>query len=114
MYQGTLSPTTTQEDWKLIVEIDDEDAGEPLDLMDATVVFEVRDPKSRGIVLSATTSNGKILIVDTGVFQILFARPEMQALAAQIYEVGCILTINGETKQYIIGTVPILDGVVTQ
>jgi|GEM_PF-3300275 len=114
MYQGTLSPTAMQEDWKLIVEIDDEDTGEALDLTGATIVFEVRDPKSRGIVLSATSSNGKISIIDTGVFQVLFARSEMQGVAAQNYDVGCILTINGETKQYIIGTVPVLDGVVTQ
>jgi hypothetical protein len=114
MFQGTLSPVATQEDWKLIVEIDDEDTGEPLDLTGATIVFEARDPKSRGIILSATTGNGKISILDTGVFQVLFARFEMQGLAAQNYEVGCVLTINGETKQYIIGTVPILDGVVTQ
>ena len=114
MFQGTLTPVSNQEDWKLIVEVDDEDSGEPLDLTDASVVFEARDPRSRGIVLSATSSNGKISIVDTGVFQVMFVRPEMQALTAQIYEVGCILTINGETRQYIIGTVPVLDGVVTQ
>ena len=114
MYQGTLSPTTTQEDWKLIVEIDDEDTGEALDLTGATIVFEVRDPKSRGIVLSATSNNGKILMLDTGIFRVLFVRSEMLGLAAQNYEVGCVLTINGETKQYIIGTVPVLDGVVTQ
>jgi len=114
MYQGTLSPTTTQEDWKLIVEIDDEDTGEALDLTGATIVFEVRDPKSRGIVLSATSNNGKILILDTSIFQVLFVRSEMLGLVAQNYEVGCVLTVNGETKQYIIGSVPVLDGVVTQ
>src|SRR5437016_4959164 len=109
MYQGTLSPVANQEDWKLIVAIDDEDSGEPLALAGAAIVFEVRDPKSRAIVLSATTANGKVSILDVGVFQVLFARAEMQALAAQNYDAGCVLTINGEAKQYLIGTVPVLD-----
>ena len=114
MFQGALSPIANQEDWKLIVEIDDEATGEPIDLTGATIAFEVRDPRSRGIVLSASTGNGKISILDVGVFQVLFIRGEMQGLAAQNYEVGCVLTINGEARQYLIGTVPVLDGVVTQ
>ena len=114
MYQGALSPVSNREDWTLVVEADDADTGEPLALAGAAIVLEVRDPRTRAIVLSATSANGKISVVDTGVFQVAFARAELQSLSAQNYDLGCILTLNGETKQFIIGTVPVLDGVVAQ
>lgn len=114
MYVGNLSPVSNQEDWKIILEIDDDDTGLPIDLTGATIVFEVRDPRNRNIILSGATGNGIVTILDIGVFQVLFVRTSMNALPAQNYDLGCILTINGETRQYIVGTVPVLDGVVTQ
>jgi hypothetical protein len=79
----------------------------------ASITFEVRDG-SNCTVLSATTSNGKISIVDTGVFEVDFTRAEMQQLSAGTYDVGCVVTINGKTSQFLVGTLPVLDGVVSQ
>jgi hypothetical protein len=114
MFEGTLAPVSNQEDWKLTVEIVDDDTGEDIDLTGASIVFEVRDPRNRATVLSATTNNSKVTLLDDGTFQVFFARAEMQMLRAQTYEVGCIVSVNGETKQFILSTIPILDGVVTQ
>lgn len=113
MYSGALLPVSNQEDWTYRDETTDEDTGEPVDLTGAVIVFEVRDSSTNCTVLSATTSNGKISIVDVGVFEVNFARSEMQQLSAGAYDVGCVITINGKTAQLLVATVPVLDGVVT-
>jgi hypothetical protein len=113
MYVGSLQAASTRQSWTQTFEVEDEDTGDDLDLAGASIVFEIRDPRSLLTVLSATTTNGKITIVDTGVFQVTFAASDMQSLRPQTYDVGCTVTANGATLQYIIGTIPILDGIVS-
>jgi hypothetical protein len=113
MYVGSLQPASNQADYELTVEAVDDDTGEDIDLAGASIVFELRDRDSGQTRLSATTGNGKVSILDTGVFRASFARPDMQGLRANLYDVGCILTVNGATRQFIIGTLPVLDGVVS-
>lgn len=93
-------------------ELLDDDTDEAIDLTGATIVFEVADIGS--VELSATTANTKVSIVDTGVFQVDFTATEMRALCAKTYQLGCIVS-NGdsEPQQLIIGTLPILDGIVS-
>jgi hypothetical protein len=38
----------------------------------------------------------------------------MQGLNVGQYDIGAVVTLNGETRQVILGTLPVLDGVVTQ
>lgn len=113
MYSGPLLPVSNQANWTYRDEATDEETGDPVDLTGASITFEVRD-SSNCIVLSASTSNGKITIVDTGVFEVAFTRAEMQQVEAGTYDVGCVITINGATPQFLIGTLPVLDGVVSQ
>ena len=94
-------------------ELEDSDTGSPIDLAGSSIVVEARD-EYRCVVLSATTGNGKITIIDTGVFRINVPPAETQALRSGSYEVGATITINGESRQLIIGTIPVMDGVVTQ
>jgi hypothetical protein len=111
---GALDPISNKTGWIADYELDDADTGAALDLAGASIVMEVRDPATGCIVLSATTGNGKITIVDAGVFRVNVPAGETQGLRAGTYEVGAALTINGESRQLIIGTLPVLDGVVTQ
>jgi hypothetical protein len=114
MLTGTLAPVSNQENWDIIDSVLDADTGAAVDLTGAVIVFEVRSEDTGQTVLSATTGNGKITIIDTGVYQVSFTRADMQALCKGYYDVGCVITLNGKTQQFIAGTLPVLDGIVTQ
>ena len=111
---GTLAPISNRTGWLADFEIDDADVGGPVDITGASIVVEVRDLDTGWIALSATTGNGKITILDTGVFRVNDPLGETQQVRAGTYEVGATITLNGESRQLIIGTLPILDGVVSQ
>jgi hypothetical protein len=113
MFVGTLDPASTRADWESIISLIDSDTDEPLDIAGASLLLELRERASGAIVLTASTANGRISIVDTGTFRISLPVSEMRALRADTYEVGGICTLNGTTRQFIIGLLPILDGVVT-
>lgn len=114
MYIGTLPPVSNKAGWSFVREVVDDDTDEPIDLSDATIVFEVRNACGT-IKLSATTSNAAITILDTGVFQAAFTADQMKTLCAETYDVGCTVQ-NGtaEPQQFIIGKLPVLDGIVSQ
>lgn len=114
MYQGTLPPASNRAGLELIYEVVDDDTDEPIDLSAAAITFEVRDQKGGTSLLVASISNGKVTIIDTGTFQVSFAAGEMKLLCADTYDVGCTIQ-NGsaEPQQFIIGTLPVLAGVVT-
>lgn len=111
---GALDPFSTKAGWKTIIEVADTDTGDDINLTGARIVCEVRDRKSGAIVLSGSTDNGKITIIDIGFFQINFPTTDTVNLAASTYDVGVKLTTaGGDDVQLIIGSIPILDGVVT-
>lgn len=113
MYVTSLPPISNRSDWIQPFEIDDADTDDPIDLSTANIILEVRDQD--GItVLSGTTGNGKILIIDTGVFQATFLRTEMTGLSAGLYDIGCTIGLQDSVYQLLIGELPIIDGVVSK
>lgn len=115
MYQGIFPPRSNKAGWSLVVEVLDDDTGEDVDLTAAIVVFELRDPRYRTTALSATTANGRVTIGAIGFFTVTFTALNMKTLCAETYEVGCTISnASSEPQQLILGTVPILDGIVTQ
>ena len=113
MFLGTLDPASTRADWELVVAFTDADTGEPLDLTGAAVLVEARDRLSGGVVLSASSGNGKVSVPDAGTIRIAVAAADMRALRADVYDIGGVLVLNGVTRQFVIGLLPVLDGVVT-
>lgn len=200
MFIGLLPAVSNRATWSENCEIIDNDTGELLELTGLDeVTVEVRDPDTRSVVLSASLTDGDVvLIADTsavvtitiaspgvvswpdhgleandavvfsttgalptgitagtfyyvietgltddtfrfsatlggsavatsgsqsgthtaearyeGVFQWRFEASEMRNLDAQTYEVGVTLEQDDDTVQLIIGTVPVIDGVVT-
>lgn len=113
MFIGTLDPTSTRQGWQLAVDLVDQDTDEALDITGAVINVEVRDPNTTGNVLSGSTSDGHVTIVDTGTFYINFTDGDTQNMRPDTYEVGAILTLNGATIQVMIALLPILDGIVT-
>lgn len=112
MLVTTLPPVSNRAGWSYSVEVLDDDTGEPLALAGLDIVFEVRDDAER-VVLSATIANGKLALVDTGVFAAAFARDQMATLRPGTYRVGCTISDAGDTAQLIIGRLPVLDGIVS-
>ncbi len=113
MFVGTLDPASNRADWDLTVSLLDADTDEPLALGGAAVVVEARDRLSGAVVLSAGTANGGVTLVDTGVFRVSVPAAAMRALRADTYEIGGTIALNGVTRQFAIGLLPVLDGVVT-
>jgi hypothetical protein len=113
MLTGSLAATSNREDCKIVVAAEDATTGDAFDLTGATIACELRDRETRAIVLSATTANGGVTFLDAFTVEIAFARATMQGLAEGHYDIGCTVTLNGETRQVILGTLPVLDGVVT-
>ena len=112
MFIGPLEPVSNKATWMALYELRDDETDELIDLSSVNeITIEVRD-KSCVTVLSATLTGGSIEHVDTGIFKWTFSKDQMSALTAKTYEVGCILEGEGESLQLIIGTLPVLDGVV--
>lgn len=113
MYLGTLAPASNRAGFSRTFEVIDDDTGDLIDLSDCEIAFEARDPVSRTTVLSASVGSG-VTVEDTGVFNVAFTAAQMRALCSKTYEVGCTISnADSEPQQIIIGSLPILDGIVT-
>lgn len=109
MYQGTLEPTSNREDFERLFQLVDEDTGDLIDLTSASIVFDISEPGCSPRII-ATTENGKITLVEDSVFRVFIARSEMACLCNGQYDVGSTIENAGETKSFIIGSLPVLDG----
>jgi len=112
MYHVTFPPQSNRASWVFIGQITDLD-DDPIDLAGLPMVFQIRD-KNGAPVLMASTDNGKITVVDLGIFRWFFTVQEMSTLCAATYQTGLTLT-NGDgtqTVQFSVGPLPITDGVV--
>ncbi|HZP76567.1 MAG TPA: hypothetical protein VFB45_10525 [Pseudolabrys sp.] len=114
MYLGDLPPASNRAGYAQVFTVIDDDTDEALDLSAASIVFEIRDPTSFVPILSASTANGKVGVIDRGTFQVTFSAGDMTMLAPDTYDVGCTIA-NGaaDPQQFIIGTLAVLDGVVS-
>lgn len=113
MFLGTFDPASTRADWTCIVSFIDDDTGEALDISNAAILVEVRDPQSGATVISTSTANSGVSIVGTGTFQIAVPASVMRTLRPDTYEIGATYTLNDAVRQFVIGLLPVMDGVVT-
>jgi hypothetical protein len=114
MLIGTFDPTSTSATWSESNEIVDDETGEAIDLSDVDeITVVIRDPKTKTIMQSATLTGSTVVIVETGVFQWEFSDDQMGALDPKTYDIGCVLEKDGQKIQYLIGRLPVLDGIVS-
>lgn len=107
----TLNSTTANNsDWKTIFQFSDADTGDLIDFTGADIQVEVKDFDGC-LRVEATTGNGKIVITDTGTFELTVPVGEMQNLCAGAYKVGGVYSLNGETISLFTGSLSIIDGV---
>lgn len=114
MFMGSLpvasNRATYQQDFQLY---DDEDS-EGIDLAGATIALEVRRPGCSSPDLSASIGSGIVVTGENeGQFELTFTATQMRTLRPMTYDVGLTITQNDETTQYLIGTLPVRDGIVS-
>jgi len=113
MQRVLFDPVTNREDWIQQCEVRGDDTGDLIDLTGATIVVAVRDKVSKVIPMVAQTSDGSVVIQGIGFFQFTFPVATMRGLDAKTYEIGCTILLNGVTGEFFIGTVPVIDGIVS-
>jgi len=112
MIQVVFEPISNREDWIDTFEVSDQ-AGVLVDLSAATIVLAVANKNSTRVLLTASTGNGKIAIVSTGIFTLTFTKAETRGLEASMaYDVGCTIELNSVTRQYFTGKISVLHGIV--
>ena len=111
MNQVILGALSNRETYIESFQAFDED-GAVIDLTGATIVYEVRSCKDSSATLSATTVNGKV-VISTTTFTVTFEVSEVRDLTDKEYDVGCTIEIDGDTTQFFVGKLPIVDGVVS-
>lgn len=113
MYDKNIPRASNRADWIETIEITDGDTGQLIDLEEASLLLEVRHQQTRcEPILSASTSNGKITVIELGRAQFVFPRSEMLCVCPSTYDVGLTVERDGITEQLIIATVAIVDGIV--
>jgi hypothetical protein len=114
MLTGTLEPVSNAETWQDNIEFYDDETGDAYSLASATeITLKLRDRESGSTVLSGSMTGGEIDIVGAaadGVVQFTFAASTMSALDPKTYEVGVLLSTSSLTRQLILGTLPVLEG----
>lgn len=83
---------------------------EPVDFSGAYIEVEIKDIDGCRRI-EASTTNGKISIVDVGKFLLSIPASEMKCLRAGTYPIGGLMQLNGETISLFTGSLPIIDGV---
>ena len=113
MMMSYADGVSNRADWIDVLEVTDAETGEPIDLTDAEILLEIRLwPDGCSPILSASTSNGKITLIELGKAQFHFLRSEMINVQPGSYEIGATVERDGTTDQFIIDTVSIFDGIV--
>jgi hypothetical protein len=77
------------------------------------ITLKLRDQACGSEVLSGSLTGGEIAVVGAdadGTIQFTFSASAMGALCPKSYAVGVLLSTSTITRQLILGTVPVLEG----
>lgn len=113
MLIATLPPVSNRADWIEAIEFVDDDTNETIDLTGCTIVITVKDEDGCQ-ALHASSADGSVVFISQGVVQFTFPRASVAGLRADAYQIGATVERDGETQQILIGTVPVVDGVVNR
>lgn len=112
MYQAVFEPISNRADWIGNLQLQNEETGAPIvDLTGVEVTMEVRG-QSCWPLLSGTFANGKITDQGNGVMQWRFTAADMNNVCPDTYDVGIVLARDGVKVQELVGSLPVIDGVV--
>lgn len=110
MYEGSLGKVSNREDWTQTIACVDDDGGD-VNIASATIRLAVRKKGDSSPTLTAANNDG--ITISSPNFTFAFSPDDLGGLCPGQYEVGCTIEISSVTTQLIVGTVTIVDGVVT-
>lgn len=104
------SAATNNADWRTQFQFNDGETGDLIDFTGATIEIDVKDFDGCRRV-AASTSNGLIAIISTGIFELDVPASTMACLCPGSYAVGGVYLLNGETISLFTGSLSIASGV---
>lgn len=108
-----MPPVSNRADWIETIELINDDTNEVItDFTGVSVYIAIRSRDPFQIYLSGSSEDGHIEFVPGGIIQWRFTVAEMNTLPRATYEVGITVTRDGIVEQELIGSLPVLDGVV--
>jgi len=113
MYVGAFPAVSNRATFRQSFQVNDGETGDLIDLSQAAITFEIRERRNKRSALGATVAGGAIAVTGAGTFDVTFTAAQMRSLGAGEYDVGCVIGIGGDEEQFIIGSLPVLDGVVS-
>lgn len=115
MVEINFGQASNRADWAPeAVQLIDDETGEPIDLAGAAITIMVRD-ENGSQRLRGTLDDYVDLIEQDGastIVQWTFPASAMHGLCTGTYRVGMIAERDGETEQVILGSLPVVEGVV--
>jgi hypothetical protein len=103
MYQIQFLPQLNQVDWTFVGGIRDANTDENLDLSIYTWTFEILEPGSSCVRLTASTGKRQIHHAGTGIFQFTFTDAEMKTLCPQTYPTRLTMELDGQSQALSVG-----------
>lgn len=100
---------TSNRDWTWQFSCTDEETGDAIDFTGATIVIGINDASDIEVI-SASTDDGKITLVDSGVIQLAIPYSETN-LEAGSYTIGGYYQLNDETLDLLSGTITVRKGI---
>ena len=116
MITGTLDPVSNAATWKDTIEFTDDETGEPyFDYSDSAthpteITLKLRDQENGNTVLDISLTDGDIVLADDGIAEFTVSAETMAGLLPKTYTVGVLYTYDDITKQLILGSLPVLEG----
>lgn len=125
MIRGALPPISTRQSYIDEIEVFSDDDGTPFDLTGATAQVAIATldqwPGNSNYGqfydcpgFSAFRVLASVAIVDVGVIQFTFTPAQIASLCPGQYVLGANLSRDGETVQFMLGALSVIDGVVPQ
>lgn len=110
MFAGTLPPVSQRETYVEVIEVADDDTGEPFDLTGATITARIIGTSSADdyqfapsydtAVLTASLGSG-VTVVAAGTIEIRFEQGSIGGLAPALYRLTVEATRAGDTTQLV-------------
>lgn len=109
MYQIQFTPQLNRVDWTFIGGIRDANTNEDLDLSIYSWTFEILEPDSGCVRLTASTANGKFTTPELGIFMFTFTDSEMRGLCPNTYDTRLIMELDDQSAALSVGPLPVID-----
>lgn len=105
-----IASATNNADWKTIFEVSDGETEDPIDFTGTYVEVEIKDQNGCKVI-EASTTNGKITLLEPGSFEMFIPAAEMSKLCPGVYQAGGLCNAEGTIISLFVASLTVIDGV---